>query len=74
MNDTNRVCDAEYRRAKTHIEILRAAINVSHERIMEMLEDVAAEKSNCDLYKRQLEYNLEVVARYEKEQKKKGDV
>ena len=62
----SKVSNKEYERAKKHIELLERAIIVSQERIMEMMDDIAAEKKNYDLYKLQLEHNKDIIMRYEK--------
>lgn len=62
---SNRINDKAYKHAKDCIEICQTAIGKSHERIMELIDDITDERNSYETYKRAIEHNKEIVMRYE---------
>lgn len=65
------VTDEEYKRAKEYIEMIQAALNKSHERILELIDDLADARNMYETYKRAIRYNQELIDKYEAERKEK---
>ena len=63
-----RVTDKEYEIAKEYVEMCQTAIAKSHERIMELIDDIANERNAYETYKRAIEYNKEIIMKYEKQE------
>ena len=60
------ISEKDYQRAKEYIEMLETAIVNSHERIMELIDDLAGERTTYETYKHAIEYNKELIMEYEK--------
>ena len=61
------ITDKEYKRAKEYIEMCQNALDRSHQRIFELIDDLADERNRYETYKRAIEYNVEIIMQYEKE-------
>lgn len=61
------VTDEEYKRSKEFVDICSTSLSKSHERIMELIDELAAERTSYETYKRAIEFNKEIIMKYEME-------